>query len=149
MTRLKDLKDLRSIDQLKDIKLDELFDEIRGIAGKRAGELLDEGRTRTRHAVGAPGGGAVFAMFAFGLFLGALAGAAVALLAAPVPGVEARRRLGQSVEKVRSQAAEWQGAGGDGRTTYASPYAEPAKGEPSYARPSTGIPAGERPLDEG
>jgi hypothetical protein len=41
-----------------------------------------------------------------GLVLGAVVGMAIALIAAPYPGQETRRRLGQQVDKIKRQGEE-------------------------------------------
>jgi hypothetical protein len=41
-----------------------------------------------------------------GLVLGAIVGMAIALIAAPYPGQETRRRLGQQVDKIKRQGEE-------------------------------------------
>ena len=83
-------------------ELQDVVDDLRGQATKRASDLLGEGRTEVRRAIGGHSDGAIFGTLALGLVLGAIVGAAIALLFAPFPGDEARRRLGQSVEKVRT-----------------------------------------------
>jgi len=93
-------------------ELQDLVDDLRGQAAKRANDLLGEGtkranemfgegKTEIRRVVGGHSDGALFGTLALGLVLGAIVGAAIALLFAPFTGDEARRRLGQSVEKVR------------------------------------------------
>src|SRR5437899_6585409 len=81
--------------------LQDVVDDLRGQATKRANELLGEGKTEVRRAVGGHSDGTLFGTLALGLVLGAIVGAAIALLFAPFTGDEARRRLGESVEKVR------------------------------------------------
>jgi hypothetical protein len=93
--------------------LQDVVDDLRGQATKRAGELLGEGKTEMRRAVGGHSDGAIFGTLALGLVLGAIVGAAIALLFAPFTGDEARRRLGESVEKVRTESA---GKAGNGST---------------------------------
>ncbi len=93
-------------------ELQDLVDDLRGQAAKRANDLLGEGTKRAnemfgegksevRRVVGGHSDGALFGTLALGLVLGAIVGAAIALLFAPFTGDEARRRLGESVEKVR------------------------------------------------
>jgi len=82
--------------------LQDVVDDLRGQATKRANELLGEGKTEVRRAIGGHSDGAIFGTLALGLVLGAIVGAAIALLFAPFTGDEARRRLGESVEKVRT-----------------------------------------------
>jgi hypothetical protein len=83
--------------------LQDVVDDLKGEATKRANDLFGEGKNEVRRVVG--GGhsdGAIFGTLALGLVLGAIVGAAIALLFAPFPGDEARRRLSESVEKVRT-----------------------------------------------
>src|SRR5438034_7998389 len=82
--------------------LQDVVDDLRGQATKRASELLGEGKTEVRRAVGGHSDGALFGAIALGMVLGAIVGAALALLYAPFTGDEARRRLGESVEKART-----------------------------------------------
>jgi hypothetical protein len=97
--------------------LQDVVDDLRGQATKRASDLLGEGKEEMRRAVGGRSDGAIVGTFALGLLLGAIVGAAVALLFAPFTGDEARRRLGESVEKVREPVAK----GGNGSTRPVSP----------------------------
>ena len=91
----------------------DVVDDLKGQASKRANDLLEEGtkranelfgegKTEVRRAVGGHSDGAIVGTLALGLLLGAIVGAAIALLFAPFPGDEARRRLSESVEKVRT-----------------------------------------------
>lgn len=82
--------------------LQDVVDDLKGEATKRANDLFGEGKSEVRRAVGGHSDGAIFGTLALGLVLGAIVGAAIALLFAPFPGDEARRRLGESVEKVRT-----------------------------------------------
>jgi hypothetical protein len=81
--------------------LQDVVDDLKGQATKRASDLLGDGRSEVRRVVGGHSDGALFGTLALGLLLGAIAGAAIALLFAPFTGDEVRRKLGQSVEKVR------------------------------------------------
>ncbi len=109
---------------IKDLKLDELVSDIREGAQKRASGLLGEGRAQARELVGGHSDAAVLYALAIGLVLGALVGAAIAMIATPFSGNETRRRIGQQVDRMRSgeaQPGEWRS--GDG--TPASPaYAQ-------------------------
>ena len=82
--------------------LQDVVDDLKGQATKRASDLLGDGRTEVRRAVGAHSNGTLFGTLALGLVLGAIVGAALALLFAPFTGDEARRRIGESVDKVRA-----------------------------------------------
>src|ERR1700704_4513249 len=106
--------------------LQDVVDDLRGQATKRANELLGEGKTEVRRAVGGHSDGAIFGTLALGLVLGAIVGAAIALLFAPFTGDEARRRLGQSVEKVRTTEPATKGGNGSTRpvsSVGSTPYA--------------------------
>ena len=60
-----------------------------------------------------------------GLVLGAVVGMAIALIAAPYPGEETRRRLGQHVDKIKRQGEEqieqMRANAGNGGTAYTTP----------------------------
>jgi hypothetical protein len=109
---------------MKDLQA--VVDDLKDQATKRAAELMGEGRGQMRSAVGGHSDGALFGMLALGLVVGCLAGAAIALLYTPVSGVEARKRLGEQVEKVQKQRpGEMTPTNGSTRSTStpASPYA--------------------------
>src|SRR5438045_5312528 len=82
--------------------LPDVVDDLKGEATKRASELFGEGKSEVRRVVGGHSDGAIFGTLALGLVLGAIVGAAIALLFAPFTGDEARRRLTESVDKVRT-----------------------------------------------
>jgi hypothetical protein len=102
--RIKDIKDVRDLREMNTNDVVELLDELRVIASKRGTELLAQGRTQARKAIGAPDQGAVSTAFVVGIVLGALAAAVMTLLMSPMPGPEARRKLTEQVEKVRERA---------------------------------------------
>ena len=120
-----DLSDLKS--ELKGLKLDELFSDWRDEASKRASGLMSDSRReikRGRRAVADPNDGDMFGAFVLGVIVGALVGAAIALVLAPVSGSEARRKLAERAEKMRSSESgpEWESGGasgeGNGKTAY-------------------------------
>lgn len=117
---------------LKDLKLDEVIDDLRSQASKRFDGMVGEGRSQARRAGGGHDDGAMFSVFTIGLLAGALVGAAVALLMTPVSGTDARRKLSDQVDKMRSgsTAPDWE------KTTGPSGNGTPVSG--SYASPSTG-----------
>ena len=82
-------------------ELQGVVDDFREQAAKRAADLLGEGRTEVRRAVGGHSDGTVLGMFALGIVLGAVVGAAIALLFAPISGGLARRKIVESVDRVR------------------------------------------------
>lgn len=117
---------------IKDLKLDEVVDDLRSQASKRLDDLVGEGRSQARRAGGGHDDGAMFSVFTIGLLFGALVGAAVALLMTPVSGTDARRKLSDQVDKIRSGTAvpDWE------KTTTPSGNGTPASG--TYASPTTG-----------
>lgn len=98
MVTVKELQDV--VDDLKD-QASKRASDLFGEGTKRANDLFGEGKGEVRRAVGGHSDGALFGTLALGLVLGAIVGAAIALLFAPFTGDEARRRLSESVEKVR------------------------------------------------
>ena len=114
---------------LKDLKLDEVIDDLRSQASKRFDDMVGEGRSQARKAGGGHDDGTMFSVFTLGLLAGALVGAAVALLMTPVSGTDARRKLSDQVDKMRSgtTTSEWDktsGSAGNGTPisgTYSSP----------------------------
>jgi len=117
---------------LKDLKLDEVVDDLRSQASKRFDDLVGEGRSQARRAGGGHDDGAMFSVFTIGLLAGVLVGAAVALLMTPVSGTDARRKLSDQVDKMRSgtTAPDWE------KTTGSSGNGTPVSG--TYSSPSTG-----------
>jgi len=114
---------------LKDLKLEDLFDDLRSQAGKRIDDMRSEGRKQARIASGGHDDTALFSAFTLGILAGALAGAAIALLMTPFSGRQARAKLSEGVDKLRSDVpASWGGeANGNGKP--AGAY------EPSYSMP--------------
>jgi hypothetical protein len=98
MVTVKDLQDV--VDELKG-QASKRANDLLGEGTKRANDLFGEGKSEVRRAVGGHSDGAIFGTLALGLVLGAIVGAAIALLFAPFTGDEARRRLSESVDKVR------------------------------------------------
>ncbi len=91
----------------KDLR--DLFEDIRSEAGKRASDLIsdakmpDMGRMPEIRRRNEPSG---IVWLSLGLVLGAVVGMAIALIAAPYPGQETRRRLGQQVDKIKRQGED-------------------------------------------
>jgi len=119
----------------KDLR--DMFEEIRSGAGKRASDFVNDTKKsdlrmsdlrmpdigRHDHTPG-------IVWLGLGLVLGAVVGMAIALIAAPYPGQETRRRLGQQVDKMKRQGEEQieqiktarSGSGNNGGTpTYTTP----------------------------
>src|SRR5438093_9362013 len=116
----------------KDLR--DMFEEIRSEAGKRTADIVrhekasdlakmklsDFGRRSEPPGI---------VWLGVGLVLGAVVGVAIALIAAPYPGEETRRRLGQQVDKIKRQNEEQieqihaakSGSGNDGAPAYPTP----------------------------
>jgi hypothetical protein len=97
--------------------LQDVVDELKGQATRRATDLFGEGKSEVRRVMGGHSDGAILGTLALGLVLGAVVGAAIALLFAPFTGDEARRRLGESVEKVHPSESATKGGNGSTRPT--------------------------------
>ena len=111
---------------IKDLKLEDVLDEIRGQAMKRIDDLVSEGRAQARRAGGGHDDTRLFSAFTIGLLVGAAAGAAIALLMTPLSGEQARTKLGERIDQMRGEGpagASWEQTGsGNGRTgAYESP----------------------------
>jgi hypothetical protein len=105
--------------------LQDVVDDLKGQAGKRANDLFGEGKSEVRRAVGGHSDGAIFGTLALGLVLGAIVGAAIALLFAPFTGDEARRRLSENVDKIRPTEPATKAGNGSTRpvsTAGSTPY---------------------------
>ena len=83
----------------KDLR--DMFDDIRSEAGKRASDLVSDAKMPEIGRRDEPPG---IVWLGIGLILGAVLGIAIALIAAPYPGEETRRRLGQHVDKIKRQS---------------------------------------------
>ena len=115
---------------MKDLKLDDVLDDLRSQATKRIDDLISDGRKQARKAGGGHDDTALFSAFTIGILAGALAGAAIALLVTPFSGQQARAKLSERVDKMRSDssAQTWSSeANGNGKA--AGSY------EPSYTSP--------------
>ena len=123
MVTVKDLQDV--VDELKG-QASRRANDLLGEGTKRANDLFGEGKSEVRRAIGGHSDGAIFGTLALGLLLGAIVGAAIALLFAPFTGDEARRRLSESVEKVRPTESTMKAGNGSTRpvsTAGSTPYA--------------------------
>lgn len=114
---------------LKDLKLDDLLDDLRTQASKRLDDMRSEGRKQARNAGGGHDDTALFSAFTIGMLAGALAGAAIALLMTPFSGQQARAKLSERVDKMRSDDTPSWGSEGNGNGKVTSSY------EPSYTSP--------------
>jgi hypothetical protein len=84
-------------------ELRDVFEEIRSEAGKRASNFVSDAKMPEIGRRAEPPG---IVWLGLGLVLGAVVGMAIALIAAPYPGEETRRRLGQQVDKMKRQGEE-------------------------------------------
>jgi hypothetical protein len=116
---------------MKDLKLDDVLSDLRAQATKRIDDMLSEGRKQARHAAGGHDDTALFSAFTIGILAGAIVGAAVALLLTPLSGQQARAKLSERVDKMRSDntTVSWDTPSANGNGKAAGSY------EPSYTSP--------------
>ncbi len=95
---------------MKNLKLDELLEDLKDEAGKRASGVFGEGRKQARRATGSPDEGAVPTAFVLGILVGVALGALIALLVTPLSGEQARRKITEQVDKARGTGNDWQSA---------------------------------------
>jgi hypothetical protein len=105
----------------KDLR--DLFEDIRSEAGKRASDFVSDAKMPEIGRRDEPPG---IVWLGLGLILGAIVGVAIALVAAPYPGEETRRRLGQQVDKIKRQGEDQieqlrTPTGNGGATAYPTP----------------------------
>jgi hypothetical protein len=116
---------------IKDLKLDDVFDDLRAQASKRIEELLKDGRKQARKAGGGHDDTAVFSALTLGIIVGVIVGAAIALVMTPFSGQQARAKLSERVDKLRSdnKLPAWEPMSENGNGKAAGSY------EPSYSSP--------------
>lgn len=85
----------------KDLR--DVFEDIRSEAGKRASDFVSDTKMPELGRRSEPSG---LVFLSLGLVLGAVIGMAIALIVAPYPGDETRRRLGQQVDKIKRQSED-------------------------------------------
>ena len=91
----------------KDLR--ELFEDVRSEAGKRASDFMSDAKLPDMSKmpdIGRRNEPSGLVWLSLGLVLGAVVGMAIALVAAPYPGQETRRRLSQQVDKIKRQGEE-------------------------------------------
>ena len=90
----------------KDLR--DLFEDIRSEAGKRASDFVSDAKMpdMSKIEIGRRDEPPGIVWLGLGLVLGAVVGMAIALVAAPYPGQETRRRLGQQVDKIKRQGED-------------------------------------------
>jgi hypothetical protein len=115
---------------MKDLKLDDLIDDLRAQASKRIDDLRSEGRKQARHAGGGHDDTALFSAFTLGILAGAFVGAAIALLMTPLSGKQARAKLSEKVDQLRTDdTVTWDSGMPSGNGKAAGSY------EPTYSSP--------------
>ena len=118
---------------IKDLKLDEIIDDLRSQASKRLDDMRSEGRKQARNAGGGHDDTALFSAFTLGIIAGAVVGAAIALLMTPLSGEQARAKLSERVDKMRSDKMPgWDAGTGTGTGTG---NGQTAAYEPAYSAP--------------
>ncbi|MDP9281205.1 MAG: YtxH domain-containing protein [Chloroflexota bacterium] len=90
----------------KDLR--DLFEDIRSEAGKRASDFVSDAKMpdMSKIEIGRRDETPGIVWLGVGLVLGAVVGMAIALIAAPYPGQETRRRLGLHVDKMKRQGED-------------------------------------------
>ena len=93
----------------KDLR--DMFEDIRSEAGKRASDFVSDAKKTDLSDLRMPDIGRHdhtpgIVWLGLGLVLGAVVGMAIALISAPYPGQETRRRLVQQVDKMKKQGEE-------------------------------------------
>jgi hypothetical protein len=90
----------------KDLR--DLFEDIRSEASKRASDFVSDAKLpdMSKIEIGRRDEPPGIVWLGLGLVLGAVVGMAIALVAAPYPGQETRRRLGQQVDKIKRQGED-------------------------------------------
>ena len=91
---------------IKELKLDDVLEDLRTRAMERIDELISEGRKQARHASGGHETTTLFSAFTIGILAGAIVGAAIALLMTPFSGTQARAKLSEKVDKLRSENSD-------------------------------------------
>jgi hypothetical protein len=90
----------------KDLR--DVFEDIRSEAGKRASDFMSDTKVPdlSKIEIGRRNEPSGIVWLSLGLVLGAVVGMAIALIAAPYPGSETRRRLGERVDKMKRQGED-------------------------------------------
>ena len=80
---------------------------MNGIKDLNLDDVIDELRKRARHAGGGHDTTTLLSTFTIGIVTGAIVGAAIALLITPLSGKQAREKLSERVDKMRSDKVSW------------------------------------------
>jgi hypothetical protein len=119
-------------------ELRDLFEDVRSEAAKRAADFMSDAKmpdTSRLPEIRRRDEPSAVVWLCIGLVFGAVVGMAIALITAPYPGQETRRRLGQQVDRIKRQSedqiAQIRPAksenGGNGDASYPTP-------KPAYER---------------
>ena len=106
----------------KDLR--DLFSDLTNEAGKRAGDVINKAEMPDFSNIGRRNEPPGLLWFGIGLTVGAVIGMLAAFLATPYNGEQARKKLGEQVEKVKSmrESDETPAKNGtNGSSTYATP----------------------------
>lgn len=105
-------------------ELRDIFSDLTSEAGKRAGDAIHKAELPDLSSIGRRSEPPGLLWFGIGLTVGAVIGMLAAFLATPYNGEQARKKLGEQVEKVRRtrEGDEIPAKGGtNGSSTYATP----------------------------
>ena len=107
----------------KDLR--DIFSDLTGEAGKQAKDVINKAEMPDFSNIGRRNEPPGLLWFGIGLTVGAAIGMLAAFLATPYNGEQARKKLGQQVEKVRSMREGDEASstknGTNGSSTYATP----------------------------
>lgn len=105
----------------KDLR--DIFSDLTSEAGKRAGDAINKAELPDLSSIGRRSEPPGLLWFGIGLTVGAVIGMLAAFLATPYNGEQARKKLGEQVEKVRGSrdGDEIPAKSGNGSSTYATP----------------------------
>ncbi len=106
----------------KDLR--DMFSDLTSQAGKRAGDAINKAELPDLSNFGRRSEPPGMLWFGIGLIVGAVIGMLAAFLATPYNGEQARKKLGEQVEKVRKTSEDDEVPaknGTNGSSTYATP----------------------------
>ena len=107
----------------KDLR--DIFSDLTNEAGKRAGDAINKAELPDFSNIGRRNEPPGLLWFGIGLTVGAVIGMLAAFLATPYNGEQARKKLGEQVEKVKSMREEDEISSTKKSTNGSSTYATP------------------------